>query len=175
MINTNHNPISLHLVDQKNNNDLTNLYLLMKDEKGMQIRNQRSIYTPKEFEAYFLHTTQADNHFILVSQDDKDIGYFQASLNKQHRLAQIYFTFLWNHEDLSHAFVSAFNLLTTWLKENHQIERIALPITGEHTDIQKLLLSNEQIKQSIVLAQEHLDKDNQRQPVTFYDCFIARE
>lgn len=170
MTNDIHKKISIRLVRPENKADL---YQFMQDETGRSIRNQKSAYGPKEFEAYYLHEIQSQHHFVLVRQGDQDVGYFQASINHQHRIAQIYFSFLWDHPTLTTTFPFALNLLTAWLKEKTQTERFVIPITGIHADIEALLLSCEQVKQSIVLAQEHLDKDHQRQPVTFYDYFLS--
>lgn len=122
---------------------------------------------------YLRHALQADNAFFLANKEDENIGFFHIAFNWQHRLAQVYFTFLWDYENLPQIFSSSLKLLAMWLKDYHQIERITLPITGVHPDIDSLLLSCEEITQSIVLAQEHLDKDHQRQPVTFYDYFLS--
>lgn len=171
------NKLKVSFVDIENPMDLLNLYFLMNDEKGMLLRNQHHAYTQKKLEAYLRYHREnnGDLFFLIKSQSDDPIGYYQVTLNRQHLVAHIYFSFLWDIPELNLIFIEAFEVIKGFLKAQFKIQRIVLPITGNHPDVEQLILNHPHITSSITLQQEHLDKCNVRQLVTYYDYFVDSE
>lgn len=158
--------------DQKN---LESLYLLINEKKGMAIRNARYI-DKHNLQRYLSQHKKAGSIFYLITDETETIlGFFKVDINLQHLSAHLNFGFDWDIPTLSTVFIESFEILREILISKFKIERILIPITGTHTDIEALIQSHPKIIHSITLQQEHLDKDGIRQPVTYYDYFTDNE
>lgn len=169
MNNINH--IVLKGLDKKSKVELLDLYHFMNDPLSMSIRNQRHEISQPDLQSYLNSNVDDGKNFILIKYQNKTVGYFQVNVNPN--LVHLYFSFLWDMTNLFEIFSIAFEKISTYLNDSHNINRLVLPITGDHTNIEVLLLAHPRIKKTVTLQQEHLDKDNNRQPVIFYESYIS--
>lgn len=165
--------IHIKLMDRNNLNDFADFYRLLNDDHSMRISNQRIKYSEEAIKNYLV---QSEHNllpeYLLIVEDDVIVGFFRLLFALPHKMVTISLSFNWSHPSLNELFSAVFMAVSSWLYSTFHIEYIVFSVTGEDQQVNDMLLSSHQIEKSLTLQQEHLDRYDQRQPVTFYQSFI---